>query len=137
MKRIEKLEKAFEEGNKPPRKIGEYFVGVNKNVWPQTNGKEYFIDAAIAKLPDEEVTRSKQSRTASLIESDIKIRGECEPEDIRAISETNKLCKKNCKPLNSSASGSAVHTRWSMLPKSYFTPYPRLLISLKLMINAD
>ena len=92
--RIEKLEKAFEEGNKPPRKIGEYFVGVNKNVvWPQTNGKEYFIDAAIAKLPDEEVIRLKQSRTARLIESDIKIRGECEPEDIPAISETNKLCK--------------------------------------------
>ena len=79
--RIEKLEKAFEEGNKPPRKIGEYFVGVNKNVfWPQTNGKEYFVDAAIAKLPDEEVTRLKQRRTARLIESDIKIRGECEPE---------------------------------------------------------
>ena len=92
--RIEKLEKAFEEGNKPPRKIGEYFVGVNKNVfWPQTNSKEYFIDAAIAKLPDEEVTRLKQSRTARLIESDIKIRGECEPKDISAISETNKLCK--------------------------------------------
>ena len=92
--RIEKLEKAFDEGNKPPRKIGEYFVGVNKNVfWPQTNGKEYFIDAAIAKLPDEEVTRLKQSRTARLIESDIKIRGECEPKDISAISETNKLCK--------------------------------------------
>ena len=119
LKRIEKLEKAFEEGNKPSRKIGEYFVGVNKNVWPQTNGKEYFIDAAIAKLPDEEVTRLKQSRTARLIESDIKIRGECEPEDIPAISETNKLCKNNGKPLNSSASVSAVHARWCTLPKTY------------------
>ena len=119
-KRLTKLEKDFEEGNKPSTKIGEYFVGFNKNVvWPQTNGKEYFIDAAIAKLPDEEVTRLKQSRTARLIESDIKIRGECEPEDIPAISETNKLCKNNGKPLNSSALVSAVHARWCMLLKSY------------------
>ena len=102
-----------------PRKIGEYVVGFNKNVvWPQTNGKEYFMDAAIAKLADKEVTRSKQSGTARLIENDIKIRGECEHKDIPAISETNKLCKNNGKPLNSSASGSAVHARWSMLPKS-------------------
>ncbi|CAH3160588.1 unnamed protein product, partial [Porites lobata] len=94
LKRLTKFEKDFEEGNKAPRKIREYFVGVNKNVvWPQTNGKEYFIDAAIAKLPDEEVTRLKQSRTVRLIEIDIKIRGECEPEDIPAISDSNKLCK--------------------------------------------
>ena len=94
LERIEKLEKAFEKGNKPPRKIGEYFAGVNKNVlWPQTNGKEYFIDAAIAKLSDEEVTRLKQSRTARLIGNPIKIRGECEPNHIPAISETSKLCK--------------------------------------------
>ena len=107
-------------GNNSSRKIAEYFVIVNKNVvWPQTKGKEYFIDAAIAKLPDEEVTRLKQSRTARLIESDIKIRGECEPEDIPAISETNKLCKNNGKPLNSSASVSAVHARWCTLPKTY------------------
>ena len=44
-------------------------------------------------MPDEEVTRLQQSRIARLIESDIKIRGECEPEDIPAISETNKLGK--------------------------------------------
>ena len=86
---IEMAEKDFEQGQEPPREIGERVVGVFDNfLW--TDGKKYFIDAAIAKLFDEEVKKLKGT-TARLIGNDGKPRG-CSPVDKETIFN-NPLCK--------------------------------------------
>ena len=87
---IEMAEKDFEQGQEPPREIGERVVGVFDNfLW--TDGKKYFIDAAIAKLFDEEVKKLKGT-TARLIGNDGKPRG-CSPVDKIETILKNRLCK--------------------------------------------
>ena len=59
--RLTKLETALEIGfSKQPRVIGTYVTGLRSNVqW--SDGKEYFIDAAVAKLNKGEVKRLEHS----------------------------------------------------------------------------
>ena len=87
------VEKAFEEKlKKPPRKIGEYVDGFNDNVeW--TDGNEYYIDAAIAKLSDTEVEGLKESWSAEMYGSYFKPGSECTSAENQAILNANKLCK--------------------------------------------
>ena len=59
-------ERAFEKGLTPPRVIARYSVGISGNVtW--NDGQQYYIDAALAKLPPEEVDSLRQSQTAEMI----------------------------------------------------------------------
>ena len=87
---IENAEKDFERGQDPPREIGEWVDGVCDN-FQWTDNKEYFIDAAIAKLFDKEV-ESLKKKTARLIGDDGKPCG-CSPADRTTISNADKLCK--------------------------------------------
>ena len=89
-KNVAALEKDIEEMlEKPPRVIGEYLGGFSDNVkW--TDDKEYFIDAAIAKLSDEEV-ENVQKNGAQLHDTLFKPGTECySPKEIY---EANKLFK--------------------------------------------
>ena len=87
---IENAEKDFERGQDPPREIGEWVDGVSDN-FQWTDNKEYFIDAAIAKLFDKEVESLKKT-TARLIGNDGKPCG-CSPADKTTISNADQLCK--------------------------------------------
>ena len=87
---IENAEKDFERGQDPPREIGEWVDGVCDN-FQWSDNKEYFIDAAIAKLFDKEV-ESLKKKTARLIGDDGKPCG-CSPADRTTISNADKLCK--------------------------------------------
>ena len=90
LERIGNAEKDFERGQDPPREIGEWVDGVSDN-FQWTDNKEYFIDAAIAKLFDKEVESLKKT-TARLIGNDGKPCG-CSPADKTTISNANQLCK--------------------------------------------
>ena len=92
LKKIEKTERAFEEGREPPREIGEYVVGLSGNEkW--TDDQQYFVDAAIAKLSDEEVEKLKESRSVRMFGTYIKPGSECCSAKNQAILEAEKLCK--------------------------------------------
>lgn len=66
MKTYEKnLEKAF---SQQPRPIAKYLVGVTSNAI-MTNGEEYFIDAAIAKLEEGEVQRVRAQSKVRIIDT--------------------------------------------------------------------
>ena len=89
MELIEMAEEKFQQMKEPPREIAEWEVGVCENfVW--SDGKKYYIDAAIAKLFDKEVKNFK-GKTARLIGNDGKPRG-CSPVDKQTIF-INRLCK--------------------------------------------
>ena len=89
MELTEKAEEDFQRMKEPPREIGEWEVGVCGNfVW--SDGKEYFIDAAIAKLFDKEVKNFK-TKTARLIGNDGSPLG-CSPVYKETIFN-NRLCK--------------------------------------------
>lgn len=60
-----KLERAF---GQIPRPIARYLVGVTSNAI-MTDGKEYFIDAAIAKLEEGEVQRVRAQRKVRIIDT--------------------------------------------------------------------
>lgn len=86
---IEIAEKDFQQMKEPPREIGEWEVGVCDNfVW--SDDKNYYIDAAVAKLFDKEVKNFK-GKTARVIGNDGKPRG-CSPVDKETIFN-NRLCK--------------------------------------------
>ena len=86
---IEMAEEDFQRGKEPPREIGEWEAGACENfVW--SDGKKYYIDAAIAKLFDKEV-KTFEGKTARLIGNDGKPRG-CSPVDKETIFN-NRLCK--------------------------------------------
>ena len=93
-KNVADMEKAFEERLvKPPRVIGEYVCGFNGNVkW--TDGNEYYIDAAVAKLSYEEVNKIGAGHwKAQLYETLLKPGTECIRPENTAISKVNKVCK--------------------------------------------
>lgn len=87
----QKHEKAFREGFKEePRVVSIYTGGLRSNVeW--TNGKEYFIDAAIAKLTEAEVKELRDCKTVELIETGDRPNGECCP--VKDILSAEDLCK--------------------------------------------
>ena len=88
---IEKTEGIFE-GKVEPRVIGEYIDGVSGNVkW--TDGKEYYVDAAIAVLFTEEVESLKESRWARMFGTHIKPGSECCSANHQALLSAHKLCK--------------------------------------------
>ena len=93
LEEIDKHEKSLERGFKqPPRVVGEYVAGVRDNVkW--TDGKEYFIDAAIAKLTADEVKRLRKSKTARMIGTGDYPSGTCSPATTTAILSAEELCK--------------------------------------------
>ena len=96
-KKNEKTERAFEEGREPPREIGKYVVGLSGNEkW--TDDQKYFIDAAIAKLSDEEVEKLKESRSVRMFGTYIKPESECCSAKNQAILEAEKLCKSGWTP---------------------------------------
>ena len=80
-----KLEKAFGE---QPRVIAEYLDGVEGNV-QMTNGKEHFIDVAIAKLEEDEVKKLKAERKIRIIETSHYPSGKC----LSATAEVKDLFK--------------------------------------------
>ena len=91
---ITKHETALETGfSKQPRIIGTYVTGLRRNVkW--VDDKEYFIDAAIAKLDVDEVTRLKDSKIAVVIGTGNYPSGECCPATTKDFINTNlELCK--------------------------------------------
>ena len=91
---ITKHETALETGfSKQPRIIGTYSTGLRRNVkW--SDGKEYFIDAAVAKLNEAEVTRLKKNRIAVVIGTGNYLSGECCPVTTEDFINTNlELCK--------------------------------------------
>ena len=91
LKLIKKAEKDFKRGQKQPREIGKRVVSVSDNVKWTTDGKEYFIDAAIAELFEREVKKLK-GKKARLIGNDGKPRG-CSPVGNRETICKNRLCK--------------------------------------------
>jgi len=92
LKKITKHEKRFETGLQPPRVVGNYIAGVSRNVkW--TDGKEYFVDAAIAKLTADEVKRLRQSEIAKMIGTAHYPSGKCSPATTQAIMSAQELCK--------------------------------------------
>ena len=92
LKKMEKTERAFEEGLEPPREMGEYVVGLCGNEkW--TDDQKYFVDAAIAELFDEEVEKLKESRSVRMFGTYIKPWSECCSAKNQAILEAKKLCK--------------------------------------------
>ena len=69
------LEEAFE---KPPRVIAKYLVGVRGNVGSEkNNGREYFIDAAISELNEDEVKNLKAKKDVEIIGTPHYPSGEC------------------------------------------------------------
>ena len=81
----EKLEEAFVE---PPRTIAKYLVGVTSNV-KMTNGKEHFIDVAIAKLEEGEIRTLKDEKKVRIIDTPHYPSSEY----LRATAEVNFLFK--------------------------------------------
>ena len=82
-----KLEKAF---SKRPRIIAKYSAGVRCNVRSEKgNGKEHFIDAAIAELNEDEVKNLKAERDVVIIGTARYPSGEC----ISATTDVKDLFK--------------------------------------------
>ena len=90
--RLTKRETALETGfSKQPRIIGTYITGLRRNVkW--SDGKEYFIDAAIAKLNEDEVKRLRESKIAEVIGRSHDLSGECSQATARDF-DPEELCK--------------------------------------------
>ena len=91
LKGAEIHERAFRDDfDKEPRVVSIYTGGLRSNVeW--TNGKEYFIDAAIAKLTEAEVKELRDCKTVELIETGDRPNGECCP--VKDILSAEDLCK--------------------------------------------
>lgn len=86
----EEHEDAFKAGLEEPRVVGSYTKGLRRNVkW--TNDKEYFVDAAIAKLTDDEVKRLKEFNTVKVIGTGDRLNGECCP--VKDTMSAEDLCK--------------------------------------------
>ena len=83
------LEKTLEEGfSRKPRVIGKKVAGVFKNVdW--TDHKQYFIDAAIAELTEDEVRELKKYRSPPVIRTKYISSGECS----QRFKAQGELCK--------------------------------------------
>lgn len=83
------LEKTLEEGfSRKPRVIGKKVAGVSKNVdW--TDHKQYFIDAAIAELTEDEVRELKKYRSPPVIRTKYISSGECS----QRFKAQGELCK--------------------------------------------
>lgn len=83
------LEKTLEEGfSRKPRVIGKKVAGVSKNVdW--TDHKQYFIDAAIAELTEDEVRELKKYRSPPVIGTKYISSGECS----QRFKAQGELCK--------------------------------------------
>ena len=88
LKNLEIHEEALEKGFREPRVIGTYVAGVSRNFrW--TDGQEYYIDVAIAKLTPDEVNKLRDSETVEVIGTGEIPSGECS-EKVKAEGE---LCK--------------------------------------------
>ena len=84
-----KLEKLF---STPPRSVANYTTGVYNNIkW--SDGKEYFIDAAIAQLNQHEVKKLKRAGKAEIIDTEDYPSGECTQVTTKAIMNTEVLIK--------------------------------------------
>lgn len=85
----EALEKTLEDGfSRKPRVIGRKVAGVSKNVdW--TDGKQYFIDAAIAELTEDEVRELKKYQSPPVIGTRYISSGECS----QGFKAQGELCK--------------------------------------------
>ena len=82
-----KLAEAF---GKPPRVIAKYSAGVRCNVRSEnSNGKEHFIDAAIAELNEDEVKNLKAERDVVIIGTARYPSGEC----ISATTDVEEIFK--------------------------------------------
>lgn len=83
------LEKTLEEGfSRKPRVIGKKVAGVSKNVcW--TDHKQYFIDAAIAELTEDEVRELKKYQSPPVIGTKYISSGECS----QGFKAEGELCK--------------------------------------------
>ncbi|XP_068735737.1 uncharacterized protein [Montipora capricornis] len=90
LKKAEEHEEAFKAGLKEPRVVGSYTKGLRCN-FKWTNDKEYFVDAAIAKLTDDEVIRLKESKIVQVIGRGVRPNGECCP--VKDIMNAELLCK--------------------------------------------
>ena len=92
---IEMHEKNFEQcSSKPPRTVANYTTGVSSNVeW--TDKKEYFIDAAIAKLTEDEVKNLNLicGGIPRIIGTALLPSGECTPATTRDIMGAGELSK--------------------------------------------
>ena len=63
---LKQYEEAFERGYEKPRVIAKYSFGISGNVtWE--DGQQYYIDAALAELIPEEVSRLKQNQAPEII----------------------------------------------------------------------
>ena len=91
---IMKHETALQRGfSKQPRIIGTYVTGLRRNV-QLSDGKEYFIDAAVAKLNEVEVIRLKKNKIAVVIGTGNYPSGECCPAITEDFIKTKpELCK--------------------------------------------
>ena len=85
----EALEKTLEDGfSRKPRVIGRKVAGVSKNVdW--TDGKQYFIDAAIAELTEDEVRELKKYQSPPVIGTRYISSGKCS----QGFKAQGELCK--------------------------------------------
>lgn len=83
----------LEEGlAKQPRAIGKYVAGVSRNVnW--SDGHQYFVDAAVARLTEKEVELLKLSKVPQIIGTALKPNGECSPVTSSTIQSIGDLCK--------------------------------------------
>ena len=93
LKKTKEHEEALEFiSSKPPRSVANYTTGVFNNVeW--SDGKEYFIDAAIAVLKGDEVNALKLSGTTEIIGTGDYPSGECIPATTKAIMNAGELRK--------------------------------------------
>jgi len=82
-----KLEIAF---HQEPRVIADYIAGVTSNIQlKMANGREHFIDVAVAKLRENEVQNLRAQRKVRIIETSHYPSGEC----LQATAEVNNLFK--------------------------------------------
>ena len=134
LERIENAEKDFELGQGPPREIGEWVDGVSGNFKSTTDGKEYFIDAAITKLFDKEVASLKSTSTARLIANDGKPCG-CSSVDNNTILGDNRLCKSGrttaYTEIENRILGGDIEAPHFMVPPLYEKDLPFLSCQLK------
>ncbi|XP_078383699.1 uncharacterized protein LOC144666197 isoform X2 [Oculina patagonica] len=86
------LEKKIEQSlEKKPRNVAKYTTGIRGN--KSAGDKDYFIDAVIAELSQDEVAKLQNSLTTEIIGTHYYPNGDCTPSTTEAIIKAGKLCK--------------------------------------------
>ena len=85
---VEECERDFERGLTTPRVIATYSVGISGNMdW--SDDKQYYVDAALAKLTLKEVRSLRESKEAKMIDTTERPSAQCNPR----LKTNKKLCK--------------------------------------------